>query len=425
MKLASMMRIDSFSDILGQDELTKDGSLFRKIVDNGGFDSLIFTGPPGSGKTIVSKLIGKLLDNELISLHATTHGVTDLKKIVANLSIADKGNVILFIDEIHRYSKSQQDFLLKLLDDKEVKIIGASTENPYFNLTPAFRSRSLMFKFKALERKSLVDIANRTKQHISELMGIANVDFNGNLDYFIDMCNGDTRRFLNIIELASMIGDRRDDTLYLSKEGLEEVVAKNSFSDDENCDLFSAMIKSIRGTDPDAAILWAMKLYNSGVPPEAIYRRLMVSASEDIGNAYPEAVTFINASYNNFMNVGIPEGLIIFAHAVVYLASLPKSNRCYLAYHNASAYLQVNNPSVPPNIRFNNSSYKYPFDYGEFIDQNYIIDRRSINKGDRSQSIDNDLSFYLPSEIGFESKVSERLKRLWKSRKGRYGQGND
>ncbi len=425
MKLASMMRIDSFSDILGQDELTKDGSLFRKIVDNGGFDSLIFTGPPGSGKTIVSKLIGKLLDNELISLHATTHGVTDLKKIVANLSIADKGNVILFIDEIHRYSKSQQDFLLKLLDDKEVKIIGASTENPYFNLTPAFRSRSLMFKFKALERKSLVDIANRTKQHISELMGIANVDFNGNLDYFIDMCNGDTRRFLNIIELASMIGDRRDDTLYLSKEGLEEVVAKNSFSDDENCDLFSAMIKSIRGTDPDAAILWAMKLYNSGVPPEAIYRRLMVSASEDIGNAYPEAVTFINASYNNFMNVGIPEGLIIFAHAVVYLASLPKSNRCYLAYHKASSYLKDINPSVPLNLRYNNNSYKYPFDYGEFVDQNYIIDRRSINKGDRSQSINNDLSFYLPSEIGFENKVSERLKRLWKSRKGRYGQGND
>ncbi len=425
MKLASMMQIDSFADILGQDELTKDGSLFRKIVANGGFDSLIFTGPPGSGKTIVSKLIGKLLDNELISLHATTHGVTDLKKIVANISISDKGNVILFIDEIHRYTKSQQDFLLKLLDDKEVKIIGASTENPYFNLTPAFRSRSLMFKFKALERKSLEEIANKAKKHISEIMGIRYIDFNDNLDYFIDMCNGDTRRFLNIIELASMIGDRRDDTLYLSKEGLEEVVAKNSFSEDENCDLFSAMIKSIRGTDPDAAILWAMKLYNSGVPPEAIYRRLMVSASEDIGNAYPEAVTFINASYNNFMNVGVPEGLIIFSHAVIYLASLPKSNRCYLAYHKTSSYLKDINPSVPSNIRYSNSSYKYPFDYGEFVDQNYIEDNRSKDKSSRSKNGDNDLSFYLPSEIGFESKISERLKRLWKSRVGRYGQSND
>lgn len=424
MKLASMMNIDSFSDILGQDELTKEGSLFRKIVANGGFDSLIFTGPPGSGKTIVSKLIGKLIDSELISLHATTHGVTDLKKIISNISIADKGNVILFIDEIHRYSKSQQDFLLKLLDDKEVKIIGASTENPYFNLTPAFRSRSLMFKFNSLGKKALEEIANRAKKHISDIMGIRYIDFNDNLDYFIDMCNGDTRRFLNIIELASMIGDRRGDTLYLSKEGLEEVVAKNSFSEDENCDLFSAMIKSIRGTDPDAAILWAMKLYNSGVPPEAIYRRLMVSASEDIGNAYPEAVTFINASYNNFMNVGVPEGLIIFSHAVIYLASLPKSNRCYLAYHKSSSYLKDINPSVPSNIRYSNNSYKYPFDYGEFVDQNYIVDKSSKDKSDYSKSGD-DLSFYLPSEIGFESKISERLKRLWKSREGRYGKGND
>jgi len=403
MKLAFSISIENFSDIIGQPELTGEGTALQSIISSGSFDSLIFVGPPGSGKTSMAVLIGNKLDTELISLHSTTSGVAELKRITDSLTT--KGNII-FIDEIHRYSKIQQDFLLKLIDDRTIKLIGASTENPYFKLTPALRSRSFIFKFKPLDAIALALLSDRALPVLCKLMDIKHIDYNNQLNKLIDLANGDGRRFLNLLELSAMIGNREGETLFLASESVEELLSNRRYNDDENCDLFSAMIKSIRGSDPDAALLWAMKLFNQGVAAEAIYRRLMVSASEDIGNAYPEAVSFINSSYNNFMNVGLPEGGIILSHAVVYLASLPKSNRSYLAYNKMLKYLEDRDPIVPNSIKFNTKTYKYPFDYGEFVEQQYL-------------ATNIDQQFYYPSAIGFESKISDRLNRLWKV-KNRY-----
>lgn len=393
-------------EIAGQAHLTGEDSPLRKIVETGNFDSLVFVGPPGTGKTCLAKIVGETLSLPFYRLHAASSGSAELKNIVDSTKSFGKP-VLIFVDEIHRFSKVQQDLLLDLIDEKHAKLIGASTENPYFKITPALRSRSLVFNFSPLDISALKYLFDKALEKLKENYNVKSVEYDEKI--FTDLVaasGGDGRRFLNMLEISAMVSAISDDVLLLDISKTEDLLTSMSYSEDEHYDLMSAMIKSIRGSDPDAALVWGKKLLKGGVDPESIFRRLLISASEDIGNAFPDAVVFANASYESFLKVRMPEGSIILSHLLTYLASCPKSNRAYYAGKEVDDYLSRHNPYPPENIRHNPVDYKYPFDYGEFVKQKYF---------------DSDKVFYFPSEYGFEGKIKHRLWRLWKGVKN-YGE---
>ena len=396
MNLADAMRPQTFDDIVGQEHLTSSGSLLISLIESASFDSIMFVGPPGTGKTSMAEVTGRVIRMPVYKIHAAVSGAAELKKL--SEQAAFERNIIVFIDEIHRYNKSQQDILLKLIDDRKVKLIGASAENPYFNLIPALRSRSIMFRFNALSDEAFEKLYLKAVPYLKEQHSVSEIAENGVLKHISTLSQGDSRRFLNLLEISALTGSKDNGVLTLSTKEIENLMPVNNFSDDEFYDNLSAMIKSIRGSDPDAALLWCFKLIKNGVAPEAVFRRLMISASEDVGNAFPDGQVFVNACYNSFMNVGIPEGYIILAHAVTFLASCPKSNRSYNGYHGVMDYLKNHEPVVPENIRQNPKGYKYPFDYGNFVKQKYMQEN---------------LLFYNPSDFGFEQKIKERLHKLW------------
>lgn len=396
MNLADAMRPQTFDDIVGQEHLTSSGSLLISLIESASFDSIMFVGPPGTGKTSMAEVTGRVISVPVYKIHAAVSGAAELKKL--SEQAAFERNIIVFIDEIHRYNKSQQDILLKLIDDRKVKLIGASAENPYFNLIPALRSRSIMFRFNALSDEAFEKLYLKAVPYLKEQHSVSEIVENGVLKHISALSQGDSRRFLNLLEISALTGSKDNGVLTLSTKEIENLMPVNNFSDDEFYDNLSAMIKSIRGSDPDAALLWCFKLIKNGVAPEAVFRRLMISASEDVGNAFPDGQVFVNACYNSFMNVGIPEGYIILAHAVTFLASCPKSNRSYNGYHGVMDYLKNHEPVVPENIRQNPKGYKYPFDYGNFVKQKYMQEN---------------LLFYNPSDFGFEQKIKERLHKLW------------
>lgn len=403
MIIADAIKPSLIEDIIGQKHLTEKGSLLMLLVDRGDFDSLCFYGSPGTGKTTLAKLISEKLNLRFYKFHAATTSISDIKKIINEPSINGTPN-LLVIDEIHQFNKSQQGFLLDFLDNKHGKIITTSTENPYYSLIPAFRSRSYLFKFEPLNKSALMELYLRSEKYwLSKNRNIKEIRMEEkDINSCINISNGDGRKFLNIIEAAFLTGNLKDDILLIKTEQLNSFVTTITYSEDEYYDLLSAMIKSIRGSDPDAALIWAFKLLKSGVSPETILRRLLISASEDIGNAYPDAVSFVSSAYIAFEKVGFPEGNIIISHIITFLASCPKSNRSYIAYSNVSDYLDKHNPYPPESIRHATKTYKYPFDYGGFVLQKYM----DINE-----------TFYKPSKSGFESKIAERLKKLWGSLK--------
>jgi putative ATPase len=396
MRLYEIIEPEDINDIVGQEHLLGDNTPLSKIIESGEFESIIFVGPPGTGKTTLAKLIGKKLSLPFHRLHGAATSVNEIKNI-AEVSKHYGRPSIIFIDEIHRFNKTQQDLLLKVIDEKHSFVIGASTENPYFSLTPAMRSRSFLFEFKPLNSEAMLILVERACNVLMEKYGVEEISFLEK-DKLVQLAGGDGRRLIKFLDTAAQLGKIEDRKLIISLNDIDELVHNLVYSRDEHYDLLSAMIKSIRGSDPDAALVWCFKLVNCGFAVEDIFRRLFVSASEDIGNAYPDAVIFVNSAFNAFLNVGVPEGYIILAHAVTFLASCPKSNKSYLAYKKVKDYLQKNDPYPPINICHNSNGYKYPFDSGEFVKQNYF---------------DGDEKFYIPSEYGFESKIKERLKRLW------------
>ena len=395
--LPARLKPRDFSEFAGQKHIIGRGRPLRKLVEKGEIHSLIFVGPPGTGKTALAHLIKEKLRADFYELNAVTSTVSDVRKVLEkgreNRKLGRK--TILFIDEIHRFNKAQQDALLPDTEEGNVILIGATTENPYFSLTPALRSRVKIYSFKPLEREDLLKLYRTATTRKDGLPGF-NVPENV-LNLLINTSAGDGRRFLNYLEELHTITGGKEPTLDLAQEVVGEGVL--SMSEDERFDLISALIKSMRGSDPDAALHYAVRLLEAGEDPKFIARRLVIFASEDIGNANPEALLVANAALNAVINVGMPEAAINLAHAVIYLSTSLKSNAVYRALKEAQKDVKEGfQPEVPPHLKAGkrNRGYKYPHNYERnYVNQEYL-------KGKRE--------YYRPKGIGFEKTLKSWLK---------------
>lgn len=355
--LAYNKRPKSFQDFIGQSHLFGENAPLMRLILSGKIPHSFFFGPPGSGKTSAAILIARAIDSPFYSLNATSFKSEELRAILKKYQNTLQ-KPLIFIDEVHRLNKAQQEILLPIMENYQALILGASTENPYFVLTQAIRSRSMVFEFYPLEKK---DLENILKPYAlsSEIQ-----------DFLIQTSGGDARAMLNLLDCALST------ELPLNVE-LLETFRKTNLSGtselDTHYNLISAMIKSIRGSDENAAIYYLARLISGGENPEFIARRLVILASEDIGNANPNALNLANSTLQSVAKIGYPEARIILAQCVIYLSSSPKSNSAYCAIDKALKYVEQNpNEPIPPNIVQFNKNYLYPHDFGGFVEQKYL-----------------------------------------------------
>jgi putative ATPase len=387
--LAERMRPRSLDDYVGQKHLVGEGAVLRKMIDSGRISSFILWGPPGVGKTTLAQIIAHKLDTPFYTLSAVTSGVKDVREVIdraKNGKFFSSASPILFIDEIHRFSKSQQDSLLGAVERGIVTLIGATTENPSFEVIRPLLSRCQMYVLKPLEKDDLLNLVQRAINDDVELCKrkITLTESGALLRY----SGGDARKLLNILELVVDSGDDTD--VDITDALVESRLQSNPLAYDKDgemhYDIISAFIKSIRGSDPDAALYWLARMIEGGEDPQFIARRLVISAAEDIGLANPNALLLANAAFDAVMKIGWPEGRIPLAEATVYLATSQKSNSAYLGVDAALAKVrQTGNLPVPLHLRNAptklmaelgyHDGYKYPHDYpGHFTEQQYLPD---------------------------------------------------
>ena len=417
--LAERARPKSLSEFVGQEHLTGKNKPIRLMIEKDSLSSFILWGSPGTGKTTLAKIIANETKAEFYQINAVSSGVKDIRNVI---SIAD-GNfqnhkkTILFIDEIHRFNKSQQDALLSSVEQGIITLIGATTENPSFEVTPALRSRARVYKLNDLTKTDLQIILSNVIKTDSVLREkeIEIIDEN----YLLLLSGGDARTLLNILESCVSISDHEKVTI--NKETIDSVVLqKNVVYDkdgEEHYNVISAFIKSIRGSDPDAALYWMVRMLEGGEDPIFIARRLLILASEDVGNAAPNGLVLAEAAFSAVEKIGLPEARIILAQCVTYLASSPKSNASYVAID--LAYSDVRNkPLYPVPLHLRNAptklmkdlgysqNYKYPHNYDtKFVVEDYFPPELK-NK-----------QYYSPSENGQEKKLKDWLNFLWKGKK--------
>jgi putative ATPase len=387
--LAERLRPRSFEDYIGQQHLVGEGAVLRKMIDAGRIPSFILWGPPGVGKTTLAQIIANKLETPFYTLSAVTSGVKDVRDVIEKAQktrFFNEASPILFIDEIHRFSKSQQDSLLGAVEKGIVTLIGATTENPSFEVIRPLLSRCQLYVLKSLEKDDLLKLLDRAihedvilkEKHIELKETGALLRFSG----------GDARKLLNILELT--VEAEVKDEIVITDEIVVNRLQQNPLAYDKDgemhYDIISAFIKSIRGSDPDAALYWLARMIEGGEDPQFIARRLVISAAEDIGLANPNALLLANAAFDAVMKIGWPEGRIPLAEATVYLATSPKSNSAYLGVDAALALVrQTGNQPVPLPIRNAptqlmkelgyHDGYKYPHDYpGHFTVQQYLPD---------------------------------------------------
>ncbi len=418
--LAVRMRPASLDELLGQEQILGNNKLLRRAIEADRLSSVILFGPPGTGKTSLAWCIAKISRANYAAINATTSNVEELRKIIAASKLAareDKKKTILFIDEIHRFNKAQQDVLLPDVEEGMLILIGATVHNPYFSLTSALLSRSIVCELKALEVKDLLNIINNALKDQERGLGKFKVKADKKaLDFLAKSCEGDARRALAALELAVLTTPAGKDgyinlDLEIAQESIQKKAVVYDRDGDGHYDTASAFIKSMRGSDPDAAIYWMAKMLYAGEDPRFIARRVCILAAEDVGNADPLALVLANAALQISEFVGMPEARIPLAQAVIYVASAVKSNASYLAIEKATADIKENKvQEVPDHLKDTSYrgaqelghgiGYKYSHDYpGHFVKQKYT--RKKVR-------------YYEPTDMGHEAKIKERLEKLRK-----------
>ena len=419
--LAERMRPKSLEDYIGQQHLVGPGKVLRKMIDSGVVSSFILWGPPGVGKTTLAMIIAEQLKRPFYVLSAVSSGVKDVREVIQKAEgqrFFNTPNPILFIDEIHRFSKAQQDSLLAAVEKGTVTLIGATTENPSFEVISPLLSRCQVYVLKSQEKKDLEDLIDRavTKDYYLSKRNITVKEKEAMISY----SGGDARKLLNILELV--VNGLGEGDIVIDNETVHRELHENPLMYDkdgeQHYDIVSAMIKSIRGGDPNAAVYWMARMLQGGEDPKFIARRLIISAAEDIGFANPNAILIANTCFEVVHKIGMPEARIPLSECVIYLATSPKSNSAYLAIDAAIATVkQTGNSPVPLHLRnaptklmkdLNyGQDYKYPHDYpGNFVEQSYLPDELKEKK------------FYQPQQNAQEVKILERLKVWWRKYRG-------
>lgn len=418
--LAVRMRPASLDELLGQEQILGNNKLLRRAIEADRLSSLILFGPPGTGKTSLAWCIAKISRANYVAINATTSNVEELRKIIAASKLASRENkkkTILFIDEIHRFNKAQQDVLLPDVEEGMLILIGATVHNPYFSLTSALLSRSIVCELKALEASDLLNIINNALKDQERGLGKFKVRADKKaLNFLAKSCEGDARRALAALELGVLTTPAGKDgyinlDLEIAQESIQKKAVVYDRDEDGHYDTASAFIKSMRGSDPDAAIYWMAKMLYAGEDPRFIARRVCILAAEDVGNADPLALVLANAALQISEFVGMPEARIPLAQAVIYVACAVKSNASYLAIEKATADIKENKvQEVPDHLKDasyggakelgRGIGYKYSHDYpGHFIKQKYT--RKKAR-------------YYEPTDMGHEAKIKERLEKLRK-----------
>ncbi|MBI5633129.1 MAG: replication-associated recombination protein A [Nitrospirae bacterium] len=402
------MQPEDFEDFLGQSHLLGRNKPLRRLIEDDKIVSVIFYGQPGTGKTALAHIIARKTKARFISINAVTAGIKDIREAVDS----SRGQrAILFVDEIHRFNKAQQDALLPHVEKGEIILVGASTQNPFFSLVPALSSRSLIFPFKPIPPDELKKLLYRA---VSDRKGLGEYEISLQeeaAEYIASISEGDARKSLNILELAFLSShESGTNKAAITLAQVKEVTQNRSiyYDEDDHYNTISAFIKSMRGSDPDATVYWMAKMLEAGEDPLFIARRIVICAAEDVGNADPQALVVAVSALHAFEKIGLPEGRIPLAMAALYVATAPKSNASYLAIDNAVEAVR-NEPAreVPDHLR--DSSYKsakklgagvgyqYPHSFdGHYVKQVYMPEQKT---------------FYTPSSEGFEKILQERLKK--------------
>ncbi len=416
--LAARMRPRSLDEFAGQEHFLAEGKLLRRLLKANRISSLIFYGPPGTGKTTLAHLIARQTESKFFSLNAASCGVKDVRAVLqqADNELAASGRrTILFVDELHHFSKTQQDVLLPDLEKGTVIFIGATTDNPYFALVAPLLSRSQIFEFEPLSSYDLISQLHRAMSDAERGLQSTGVTVNDDaFEFLAKGADGDVRRALNALEVAvlsvtDLSAEEKIVTLEVAEESLQQKSIRYDRAGDEHYDAASALIKSIRGSDPDAAIYWMARMLDAGEPPRFIARRLMISASEDIGNADPHGLVIATAAAQSTEMVGMPECRIMLAQACTYLACAPKSNAAYVAINEALHDLKTQEVlPVPKHLKDRHyqgakqlghgDDYQYPHNAeAGWVDQDYLgVDR----------------TYYRPVNRGYEAKILARLEAL-------------
>ncbi len=419
--LADRMRPRTLDEFVGQKHIIGKGKLLYRAILADKLRSVIFYGPPGTGKTTLAKIIANTTKMYFEQLNAVTSGVKDIRNVVKiakdNLGMYSK-KTILFIDEIHRFNKSQQDALLPYVENGTVILIGATTENPYFEVNKALISRSMIFKLETLSKEDIEVVIKRALKNDDKGLGIFNIKMDEEaLEHLVNMSNGDARIALNALELGALTTDSDVDgivhiTIDIIQDCIQKRVLKYEKNGDEHYDTVSAFIKSMRGSDPDATLYWLAKMVYAGEDPKFIARRIIICASEDVGNADPNALNIAVNAFNAINIIGMPEGRIPLAQAAVYIACAPKSNASYNGINKAIKDIEDNVTGKVPN-HLKDSSYKgskdmghglgyrYPHEYKEnYINQQYLPDNMKYKV------------YYEPTDNGHEKIIKDRLNSL-------------
>lgn len=417
--LAERLRPKNLDEYIGQKHLVGEGAVLRKMIDSGRVPSFLLWGPPGVGKTTLAQIIANTLDTPFYTLSAINSGVKDIRDVIEAAKKNQFFNTkspILFIDEIHRFSKSQQDSLLNAVETGVVTLIGATTENPSFEVIRPLLSRCQVYVLKSLDEKDLNTLAQRAISEDTILKDKAIVIKETNA--LFRFSGGDARKLLNILDLVIM-ADTNDKIIIDDKtvtERLQENPAAYDKGGEMHYDIISAFIKSIRGSDPDAAIYWLARMVAGGEDPKFIARRLVISAAEDIGLANPNALLLANACFDTLQKIGWPEGRIVLAETTIYLATSPKSNSAYLSIDKALAFVnETGNIPVPLHLRNAPTALMKDLNYGKNYKYAHDFENNFVEQDYLPQEIKNK-RFWEPQQNVSESRIVEWLKRLWKNR---------